>query len=83
MLKGRAGRHDPHHVAMDQAFRLPGILQLIAQRNAVAPLDQTRQVGLHGVVRHAAHWDPLSLADLSGGQRDLQFPGGNKSIVIK
>ena len=83
MFKRGAGRDDPYDIAMDQAHGFPGILKLVAHRNTVAPLHQTSQVGVHGVVRHAAHGDPLALANFSGCQRDLQFPGGDKGIVIK
>ncbi len=56
-LGQRAGRHDAHDLAPDDALGLAGILDLIADRDAEALLDQPRQVGVDGVVRHAAHRD--------------------------
>ena len=51
----RAGRDHAHDLALDHALGLLRVLDLLADRDAIALLHQPRDVAVGGVKRHAAH----------------------------
>ena len=70
---GRPGRDDAHDFAPDQPFAGAGLFHLVADGDFEAGAEQAREVGLGGVVGHAAHGDGLAALAIAGGQGDLQF----------
>ncbi len=63
----RAGRDHPHDVAAQELLALAPALELLADRDLLAGLDQPGDVALGGVVGDAGHRRALSR-----GQRDRQ-----------
>ena len=68
----RAGRDDAHDFALDEAFGLARILDLIADGDAEALLHQAGDVGVDGVKRHAAHRNAAAVGVL-GARGERQF----------
>ncbi len=68
----RAGRHHPRHFAAHQPLGLGRVLHLVADRHLQARRQELHQVGVQGVVRHAAHRRLAVAAALPGGQLHLQ-----------
>ena len=63
----RAGRDHPHDVAPQELLALAGALELLADRDLLAGLDQPGDVAVRRVVRNAGHRRALAR-----GQRDRQ-----------
>ena len=83
-VRQRAGRHDADDLAFDEALRLPRILDLIADGDAEALLHEPRDVGVDGVVGHAAHRDAAAIAVLgSRRQRQLERARRDQRIVVE
>jgi len=49
--EGDSRRHDLHHVALDDAFRQPGILELFADGHPVSGSHEFRQIGVERMMR--------------------------------
>ena len=83
----RAGGHHADNVALDKALGRGGILRLLADGHLVALGDQTGDIGIAGVVGHAAHGDlllrRLVLGLVAAGQRQVQLPGRRAGIVAE
>ena len=86
LLGQRPRRHHADDRARDErlAAALLGVsraLGLLGDRDAVAGLDQPREIGVGGMDRHAAHRDrhPVMLA--ARGERDVEYRGGDLRIV--
>ena len=80
----RAWRDDADDLALDDAFRLPRIFDLIADGDAEPFPDQARDVAVDGVERHAAHRNPAAVRILgSGGQRELERARGDERVLVE
>ncbi len=55
LLGQGAGGDDARHLAADQPPGLGGVLELLADGDAVAGVEQPGQVAVQGVVRHPGH----------------------------
>ena len=83
----RSRRHHPDDVPLHQPLGGGGILHLLADSDLVALGDEPGDVGLAGVVGDAAHGHLLLRCLLGvlvpGGQRQVQFLGGQLGVVSK
>ena len=82
----RAGRHQPHHVAPHHALgaalaRFGRILELFADRDAVAERDQPVQIFVGAHDRHAAHRDVAALMLAALGEHDAERARGGLGVV--
>ena len=72
-VEQRARRDHAHDLAPDDALGLPGILDLLADRDAVALAHEPGEVAVDGVKRHAAHRNrPAGRVLRSRGQRQVE-----------
>ena len=84
LLDHGPGSDDPHHLAPDESLDQAGILDLFAQGDLVALSDQLSQVGIDGMVGHAAHGNGLTLGvAVPGGEGDLQVAAGDDGILVE
>ena len=67
---------------LHQALGGGGVLQLIHDGHTVALIHQLCQIGLQGVVRHAAHGGTLGETAIPPGQHQLQS-GGRRLGILK
>ena len=87
LLGQRAGRDHADDRAVDQRLgaarlaRLGGAFGLLGDGDAVAALDQPREIGLGGMDRHAAHRDRLAVMLAARGQRDVEAGRGDLGVV--
>ena len=80
----RPGRDDAHDLAFDDPLGLARILDLIADRDAKALLDEPRDITVHGVERHAAHGNAAAVGVLrSGRQRQLERARGDEGVLVE
>ena len=82
----RARRHQAHHAAADHALVAAGarggrILGLLADRDAMAGLDQAVQIIFASLHRHAAHGDVHALMLAALCQHDAERPGGDLGVL--
>ena len=70
---GGAGRDDARDLALDQFLGELGVFHLVADGDAVALLDEARDVAFGRVVRHAAHRDGRALFLVARGERDFEL----------
>ena len=80
-LDDRTGCDHPDDVPLDKAFRLGGVLHLLADSHLIALSDQARHIALVAVEGHAAHRGALRKAALLAGKGKIQLPGGRDGIV--
>ena len=66
---GAGGQH-PDHLSPHQAAGGAGRLDLVAEGDLDAGLEQLPDVAFEGVVGHAGHGQPLPFAELARGERD-------------
>ena len=78
-----AGRDDAGDFAPDQFVAAVGVFHLIADGDAVALLDQPRDVVFGGMIGDAAHRNRLALFLVAGGERDLELAGGGDGVVVE
>ncbi len=78
-----AGRDDAGDLAPDKLGGGAGNFHLIADGDAVALLDQARDVVFGGVIRHAAHRNRLALFLVARGERDFELAGGGDGVVVE
>ena len=76
-----AGRHDPDDVALHDALRELRVLELLADRDLVALVDEACEVAVHGVERDAAHRRALREAAVLAGERQLQLSGDRHGVL--
>ena len=83
LLGDRAGGDEAHHLAADRRLarsaRL-GVLHLLGHRDAEAAADQTGEIGLGGMLRHAAHRHRRAVVLAALGQRDIERGGGGFGV---
>ncbi len=82
----RAGRYQPHHVAPHHALRaallrLGRVLELLADRDAVAERDQPVQIFVGADHRHAAHRDILAVMLAALGEHDAERARGGFGVL--
>ncbi len=82
----RAGRHQPHHVAPHHALvaalaRFRRVLELLADRDAVAERDQAMQIFVGALDRHAAHRDVAAQMLAALGEHDAERARGGLGVV--
>ncbi len=85
-LGDRAGRHQPHHVALHHRLgaallRFRRVLDLFAHCDAMALRDQLLQIVVGGVDRHAAHRNVLALVLAALRQRDAERAAGDLRVL--
>ncbi len=79
-----ARRHDPGHFAPDEALGLARVLDLIADRHAVAFAHEPREVHVQRVKWHAAHRNGRALRVLRAGcQRQLEHARGHERVLVE
>ena len=86
VLRQRARRHQPHHVALHHRLvaallRLFGTFELFAHRNAESLADQRQQIALRRVHRDAAHRDVVAVVLAAFRQGDVQRLGRRHRVV--
>ncbi len=80
----RAGRDDTDDLAFDDALGFPRILDLVANGDAESFFHEARDVGVHGVKRHAAHRDAAAVCVFrSRGEGQLERTGGDQGVFIE
>ena len=82
VLGDGAGSHDAGDVAVDEALGFAGVLDLVADGDLVAGLDEALDVGVDGVVRHAGHGDGL-VAFAAGGEGEAEDARGGLGVVVE
>src|SRR5207244_4237063 len=70
-VHGGAGRDDAGNLALDEFFRDARVFHLIADGDAVAFLDETRDVVFGGVIGDAAHGDGGAFFLVARGEGDF------------
>ena len=80
-LDDRTGGDHPDDVPLNKAFRLGGVLHLLADGHLIPLGDQTRHIALVAVEGHAAHGGALRKAALLAGKGKIQLPGRRDGIV--
>ena len=70
-------------LALDQLLGEARVLHLVADRDAVAALDQAGDVALGRVVGDAAHGDGLPLLLVARGEGDLQLARRGDGVVVE
>src|SRR5208337_3154798 len=80
---GGAGGDDTGDFASNQLFAGPGLLHLFADGDFEAGADEAGKVSVGGVVRNAAHGNGLALFAIAGGERDLEFAGGDDGVFVE
>ena len=86
LLGDRAGRDEPHDVALDDRFRAAPlrfgrILELLADRDAMAERDQAVEVVVGALDRHAAHADVLAVVLAALGEHDAERAARDLRVV--
>ena len=81
VLGERAGRDQAHHVAAHHALvaalpRLGRVLELLADRDAMAERDQAMQIFVGAIDRHAAHRDVAAEMLAALGEHDAERARG-------
>ncbi len=71
----------PHHGLRPALPRLRRVLNLFADRNAMALRDQALEIFVSGMDRHTAHGDVLAEMLAALGQRDAERPAGDGGIL--
>jgi len=82
-LRHRARGDDARDLAPHDLLREPRVLHLIADGNAVALLDQPRNVALRRVRRHPTHRHRLAFLLVARGERDLQLARSSHRVREK
>ncbi len=82
VLEDGPGRDHPRHFPLDQPLREAGVLDLVAQGDAVAGGDEPRHVTVDRVVRDPAHRDAVPLV-VSGGEGDLQHARRGRRVLAE
>ena len=75
-----AGRDDAGDLALDQLLGQLGIFHLVADGDAIALLDQARDVAFGGVVGDAAHGNGRALFLVARGERDFELARGSHGV---
>ena len=85
LLDEGAGGDDPDDLPVHQALGLGGVLSLLADGDLVPLGDEPGDIGLGGVIRHAAHGRALlrRLVPVPGGQGEVEFGGGGLRVVVE
>ena len=83
LVEHHARRDHPNHVALDDPARDLGVLELLAERDAVAEVGQLGHVRAHRVVRHAAHGDRVLLPLVARGERQIEDAGRVDRVVVE
>ncbi len=79
-IHGGAGRDDARDFAAHQFLGELGVLHLIADGDAVALLDEARDVAFGGVEGDAAHGDGVALFLIARGEGDFEFARGGHGV---
>ena len=64
-------------------FAGAGVFHLIADGDAIALLDQARDVVFGGVIGDAAHRDRLAFFLVARGERDFELARGGDGVVVE
>ena len=83
VFKQRARRDDARDLAFDDALGLARVLDLLADRRAVALLHELPQVPIEGVMRNAAHRDALVAGVLAARQCEPKGLGADARILVE
>ena len=78
-----AGRDDLDDVALHDAFREPGVFELLADGDPVPGLQELRKVGFKGMMRKARQRDLSRGAVSAPGERDSQDAGGRDGVLLE
>ena len=79
----RAGRDDARDLALDKFLGRAGGLHLIADGDAIAFLDQARDIVFGGMIGDAAHRNRLAFFFVAGGESDFEFAGGGDGVIVE
>ncbi|MNU58798.1 hypothetical protein D3C71_479420 [compost metagenome] len=83
-LVGNGARgDDAHHLAFDQALGQCRVADLFADRHRFAQRDQSCQVALVGVHRHAGHRNRCTTGAAALGQGDVEQARGLARVVVE
>ena len=74
-MHAHAGRHQLRDAALDEAFGLLGVFELVADGHALAGAHQLGQVVVEGVVRKAGQGHFAAAAGAALGERDVENAG--------
>ena len=78
---GGARADDLHHLALDQALGLGGILHLLADGHGQPGLEQAGQVGVEGVVGHAGQGHRVVALGVAAGQGHAGHRGQGLGVL--
>ena len=80
---GGAGSDDAGDLAANEFFAGARLLHLLADSDLEAGADEPGDVGVHGVIRNAAHGDRLALFAIARGESDLELARGDHGVFIE
>ena len=82
-IRHRARCEHAHDFALDRAFGGGGIADLLANGDRVSEFEEFGEVLFCGMIRHAGHFDWLTIGRAARGQRNAENARGLHRIVKK
>src|SRR5271165_3818179 len=83
LFRRGARRHHARDLAPDQLLASAGLFHLVAQRDAIAFLDQASEIAFKRMIGHAAHGDGLPFFLVARGESDLQFARRYDGVLVE
>ena len=81
VVEGHAGGHELGYSSLDDLLGQFRVLKLVAHGNLVSGTNQSRQIGLEGVVRESRHWYSPGSGTGTLREHDSQHLAGRQRIV--
>ena len=81
-VEQRPRRHDTHDFAPDDAFGLPRVFDLLADRDAIALSHEPGEIAVNGMKGHAAHRNrPAGRVFRARGQREIERARRDQGVL--
>src|SRR5260370_16629161 len=81
-IGGGTGSDHANDLAADKLFSRAGLLHLVADRDFETSTDQTRNIALGAVIRHAPHGNGLAFFPVAGSERNLPLSPHHPPIFL-
>ena len=79
----RSRGNNTDHITLNDAFGLFRVFHLFNDGNLISAHDKALHIGLHRMVRHAAHRDAFFDTGALSGQHKIKFPACGFRVVKK